>query len=525
MVTFRSSQYWIYKQPLLIISFLVFLVHLSYFLLSYSEDVKGSIQENFEQCSSNSDDDIVKRNRVKELMKQAENLHMKKKYHDAISFYGQAILVDPDDENIYYKRSRSHSKVGNRELEIEDLSFVIKASPNNIKANSFLGKVLLEIGDCEASADAFKRVLAHKPTHADAKKLFPKAEQCEHTLRQIHSDMEAGSYENAVLLATNLLETMGKISALLYLRGLARYKNGYFFEAIADSGEILKKEPNNVNALLLRGMSYYSVGDNEMAQRHFKEGLASDPDHPEMKKWFSKVLKIVRLAKLGVSKLQKDGEEHWFAALNDFTEATKVDPSNSVYNSVLFKNICLANKKLRDYDAAITACESAIKLDNVTTEPYVLLAKIASDLAETESEFEDALRAWRRAHDIDQNDPDIQNGLRKAEVALKQSKSEKNYYKILGIKREADQSEIKKAYHNLALDLHPDRHSSKNEKEKEAMKKQFEIVVRAYEVLSDENLRDKYDRGEDVSEGQGNQRENQQHHQYEHFVRFFTYQS
>jgi len=43
-----------------------------------------------------------------------------------------------------------------------------------------------------------------------------------------------------------------------------------------------------------------------------------------------------------------------------------------------------------------------------------------------------------------------QQKVREAEVALKQSK-EKNYYKILGVARNANQKEIKKAYRDLAL--------------------------------------------------------------------------
>lgn len=80
---------------------------------------------------------------------------------------------------------------------------------------------------------------------------------------------------------------------------------------------------------------------------------------------------------------------------------------------------------------------------------------------------------------------------------MKQSK-EKNYYKILGISRTADKKDIKAAYRAQALAWHPD----KNE-DKEKASAMFQDISEAYEVLSDAELRAKYDRGEEVFENQG----------------------
>uniref|UniRef100_A0A6I8P6H7 J domain-containing protein n=1 Tax=Ornithorhynchus anatinus TaxID=9258 RepID=A0A6I8P6H7_ORNAN len=55
-----------------------------------------------------------------------------------------------------------------------------------------------------------------------------------------------------------------------------------------------------------------------------------------------------------------------------------------------------------------------------------------------------------------------------------------NYYKILGVPQNASSSDIKKAYRQLALQVHPD----KNPENKEAAEKLFKKVVEAYEVLA-----------------------------------------
>jgi DnaJ homolog subfamily C member 3 len=111
----------------------------------------------------------------------------------------------------------------------------------------------------------------------------------------------------------------------------------------------------------------------------------------------------------------------------------------------------------------------------------------------------------------DDQKQNAQQKLREAEVALKQSK-EKNYYKILGLARQASKSEIKKSYRELALKWHPD----KNTDNVEEAEKMFQDIGEAYEVLSNDETRAKYDRGEPVFENQGGGSGQHNAHQFFH---------
>jgi molecular chaperone DnaJ len=64
----------------------------------------------------------------------------------------------------------------------------------------------------------------------------------------------------------------------------------------------------------------------------------------------------------------------------------------------------------------------------------------------------------------------------------------KDYYEILGIAKNATPTEIKKAYRKMAIKYHPD----KNPGDKQAEEK-FKEAAAAYEVLSDENKKARYD--------------------------------
>lgn len=74
-----------------------------------------------------------------------------------------------------------------------------------------------------------------------------------------------------------------------------------------------------------------------------------------------------------------------------------------------------------------------------------------------------------------------------------------DYYEMLGVSRDADKEEIKRAYRRLARKFHPDVNKEEGAEER------FKEINRAYEVLSEPELRARYDRfGEaGVSSGAG----------------------
>src|SRR3954465_7414157 len=77
--------------------------------------------------------------------------------------------------------------------------------------------------------------------------------------------------------------------------------------------------------------------------------------------------------------------------------------------------------------------------------------------------------------------------------------TKRDYYDVLGLKRDASSDEIKKAYRQLALKNHPDKNPGDAEAEK-----RFKEGAEAYEVLSDQSKRQRYDRyGHAGMEGAG----------------------
>ncbi|MEG1615800.1 MAG: molecular chaperone DnaJ [Bacteroidales bacterium] len=67
--------------------------------------------------------------------------------------------------------------------------------------------------------------------------------------------------------------------------------------------------------------------------------------------------------------------------------------------------------------------------------------------------------------------------------------SKRDYYEVLEVSKDANGDDIKKAYRKKAVQYHPDRNPDNEEAEE-----MFKEVAEAYEVLSDENKRARYDR-------------------------------
>lgn len=69
----------------------------------------------------------------------------------------------------------------------------------------------------------------------------------------------------------------------------------------------------------------------------------------------------------------------------------------------------------------------------------------------------------------------------------------KNYYDILGIDKNASDSDIKKAYRQLSKKWHPDRFASKSDAEKKEAEEKFRDIAEAYDTLGDKDKRAEYD--------------------------------
>ena len=141
-------------------------------------------------------------------------------------------------------------------------------------------------------------------------------------------------------------------------------------------------------------------------------------------------------------------------------------------------------------DDAIKACDEALAADSDSFDALMDRGEAKLNL----EMYEDALNDFQTAKQRDQESRRAQEAIEKAQRLLKQSQK-RDYYKILGVKRNASKKDITKAYKTLARQWHPDLFQ--DEKEKEAAQKKFIDIAAAKEVLTDDEKRQQYDNGQD----------------------------
>ncbi len=79
--------------------------------------------------------------------------------------------------------------------------------------------------------------------------------------------------------------------------------------------------------------------------------------------------------------------------------------------------------------------------------------------------------------------------------------TKRDYYETLGVERNASEDEIKKAFRKLARQHHPDLHTG--DQQKKVSEEKFKEINEAYEVLSDQDKRRRYDTFGHAGGGQG----------------------
>jgi DnaJ homolog subfamily C member 3 len=434
---------------------------------------------------------------VRELRVLADSAVAQGNIDQAISLYGRVLAVEPTPRH-YFNRANAYLRRRDYSHALKDLDAALATDPEFFKGLLHRANIHKLRGACDVALKDYEKAAKLRPDSARVQKELPIVRECAVNIEQAEKLVKQSQFAKAKELYDSILEVVTSSQALMMKRARCAEKVGDYAQLVADTGAVLRSDDSNIEALAMRGIAMYKMGgleELETAISHFRTGLRLDPEHKVLKKHyktFRKLLKMTRNAKKAAEQKNHAEAEEWYES------AVKVDPSHSGIQAQLHMELCRARVALEKADEAIESCTLVISIDDTQIDAWTLRSQ-AHTLKE---DHEACVRDMKEAVERNKQDGNLRRMLKEAEVRLKRSK-EKDWYKVLGVSNRATLKEIKRAYKKAALKNHPDKCSVDQQEECE---KRFHDIGSAYEILSDDEKRGRYDRGEEIEPQPGQRR-------------------
>ena len=281
------------------------------------------------------------------------------------------------------------------------------------------------------------------------------------------------------------------------VKGEALVRLGRYDDAYKITTQLLRTGGSSSELIFLRAQCLFGQGNLDDATKHLRQILSGDPDNA------AAAAMLRGLRAVGRKKGEADNAykgKRFPESVTLYGEALDLCPpdGSAAYRAKLHFNRASANANLRKHEEVISDCTKAIGLDEGYFKAYMRRASSNLLIGEAEN-CKKALRDYQSALDIastEEQKKDLKKKVQLAQVQLKRA-GRKDFYKIIGVSRDATEAEIKKSYRKMALKWHPDRHASSTEQDKKKAEEIFRDANLAYEVLSDPEKKSRYDQGVD----------------------------
>lgn len=422
---------------------------------------------------------------------QGNAYYAKKNYIEAFNYYTRAIDKCPKNASYYGNRAATLMMLSRFQEALEDTQQAVRLDDSFIKGHLREGKCHLSLGNAMAACRCFQKVIEFEPSNTQAQQELGCAKSVLEYERMAESDFEKRDFRKVVFCMDRALEFAPACHRFKILKAECLALLGRYPEAQSVASDILRMDSTNADALYVRGLCLYYEDCIDKAVQFFVQALRMAPDH-EKARLACRNAKALKSKKDEGNAAFKDGNYEFACLL--YTDALAIDPNNIKTNAKLYCNRGTVNAKLKKLEQAIEDCTNAIKLDETYIKAYLRRAQCYMDT----EQYDEAVRDYEKVYQTEKT-KEHKHLLKTAQMELKKSKR-KDYYKILGIDKNASEDEIKKAYRKRALLHHPDRHSSATPEVQKEEEKKFKEVGEAFTVLSDPKKKARYDSGQDLDE-------------------------
>uniref|UniRef100_A0AAY4ADA7 DnaJ homolog subfamily C member 7 n=1 Tax=Denticeps clupeoides TaxID=299321 RepID=A0AAY4ADA7_9TELE len=409
------------------------------------------------------------------------------------SLYVYVVWTDacPNNASYYGNRAATLMMLCRFREALEDSQQAVRLDDCFMKGHLREGKCHLSLGNAMAAVRCFQKVVELDAANAQALQEHKNATAVLEYEKMAEFGFEKRDFRKVVFCMDRSLELAPACHRFKILKAECLALLGRYPEAQSVASDILRVDSTNGDALYVRGLCLYYEDCIDKAVQFFMQALRMAPDH-EKARLACRNAKALKAKKEEGNQAFKDRD--YDAAYKLYSEALMIDPNNIKTNAKLYCNRATAGSKLKRLEQAIEDCSSAIKLDETYIKAYLRRAQCYMDM----EQYEEAVRDYEKVYHTEKT-KEHKHLLKNAQLELKKSKR-KDYYKVLGVDKNASEDEIKKAYRKRALMHHPDRHSGASVEVQKEEEKKFKEVGEAFTVLSDPKKKSRYDSGQDLDD-------------------------
>jgi DnaJ homolog subfamily C member 3 len=444
---------------------------------------------------------------ISSIVASAKSFLAKGAHSDALTYFDAAITRDPTNYLAIFQRGATYLSIGRNAQASADFDKVLKIKPDFEAALLQRAKIKAKGGDWAAAKDDYLKA------GRGASQEMSNVEEAQGAAVLAAEARRKQDWQGCVTQASIAIMTASTSLSLRQLRSQCRFEKGEVQEGVNDLNHVLQISLGSLEPFpQISSMLFYSLGDTHKGIEKVVECLQSDADYEPCKrlrrreKQLSKTLEKVRSLMdsrqfNSASKLLAGtGEDVGVLAeikedVAQLTHSSFIHPKapGGLYATYV-EHTCQCFREMNSPRKAAPFCAEALTYNPVFLHGLLHQAQQQLDA----EDYDQAMATLNTAKENHPGSQAVQQKLQEVQVLQKRSK-QKNYYKVLGVDRDADDRTIKRAYRNLVRQHHPDKSAGRGLTKEQAEKKMAQINE-AYEVLSDSELKAKFDRGEDPND-------------------------
>ena len=330
------------------------------------------------------------------LRSLGEQALSERRFDEAVSYYSQAIEVEPSNAANYYKLFRVHSRMRNYVSALKDITNACEVDPKQAEYTFQKAKLLVNLGRCDDAVEQYKLISKMDRNGLKQEELSSgnaDAQECDAKVKAAQQAFSKQDYREAKMYFDMALSHMEQAPDMLFMKAQCQYHLRDYFGVVSDTGKILKVHSQNLDAYQLRGEAYFRIGEHDVAVQHFREGLKLDPEHKGCKAGHKLVKSIVKKEKRGDDANKagkvKEAIDYWWQGIN-------IDQTYRAFARPTLLKLVQAYTKIGDHDNAIKHAESHVDEEETLDGLFAL-----GDALLGGDKFQEAVNIFQKATDFE----------------------------------------------------------------------------------------------------------------------------